>query len=162
MFSAFKRAIPQVSIFHNPASPPSQAALRLLNSALSSPYPASSGKPLVFNLEVVENKPPTSDQLRVILSYVHPESTPTPESPEVFLSSHPASDVRPNNLQDVVNLAQTNKNILKWPIVVDWDDGKAAVGDVEGVKSILEQLRKKRDGEAKEADVEHKPKGWFS
>ncbi|CAL1714729.1 unnamed protein product [Somion occarium] len=124
MFSAFKRAIPQVSIFHNPASPPSQAALRLLNSALSSPYPASSAS--------------------------------------FFLSSHPASDVRPNNLQDVVNLAQTNKNILKWPIVVDWDDGKAAVGDVEGVKSILEQLRKKRDGEAKEADVEHKPKGWFS
>jgi hypothetical protein len=49
---------------------------------------------------------------------------------------------------------------LKWPIVVDWEGGKAAIGDVEGVKGILENLRKKRDGESK--DGEDKPKGWFS
>ena len=49
--------------------------------------------------------------------------------------------------EDISNLAQANPNVLKWPIVVDWDGGRAAVGDVEGVKSILEELRKKRDGE---------------
>ncbi|KAI0072401.1 hypothetical protein K474DRAFT_1667893 [Panus rudis PR-1116 ss-1] len=149
MFGAFNRVIPQLSIFHNPSSPPSQTALRLLNAALSGPYPPSSGsnKPLKFNLEVIENKPPTPDQLRTILSYIKPTS-PTSSSaiPDVFVSSHPAADVAPKTLQDVSSLASRNPNVLKWPIVVDWDDGRAAVGDVEGVKSILEELRKKRDG----------------
>jgi len=46
-------------------------------------------------------------------------------------------------------------------VVVDWVGGKAAVGDVDGVSDILENLRKKRDGEISEPE-EHKPKGWFS
>lgn len=57
--------------------------------------------------------------------------------------------------------AAQNPNALKWPIVVDWTGGKAAVGDVEAVKGILEELRKKRDGEAT-GEEEHKPRGWFS
>ena len=39
--------------------------------------------------------------------------------------------------------------------------GRATAGDSEGVKDILEYLKKKRDGEVKE-EGEHKPKGWFS
>jgi len=50
---------------------------------------------------------------------------------------------------------------VKWPIVVDWDNGKAAVGDIEGVRAILDNLRKKRDGKVQEDDV-HQPKGWFT
>ncbi|KAI0830061.1 thioredoxin-like protein [Trametes gibbosa] len=153
MFKAFTRTIPEISIFHNPSSPASSNALKLLRSALSAPYPpsTSTGPPLSYNLEVIENKPPTSDQLRTILSYLPSKSlsgqTETP-TPDVLLSAHPTVDSRPTNPEGVFQLASQNPNALKWPIVVDWNNGRVAVGDVEGVKSILEELRKKRDGEA--------------
>lgn len=149
---------------HNTTSPPSITALQLLRSALSSPYPPSipSAPPLKFNLEVVENKAPTSDQLRAILSYIPAATSATGDAPpDVLLSSHPTVDARPTSAESVAKLASSNLHALKWPIVVNWDSGRAAVGDVEGVKSILEELRKKRDGEVKE-DEGHKPKGWFS
>lgn len=57
-------------------------------------------------------------------------------------------DSRPTSEEGVAALAERNPNALKWPIVVDWNAGRAAVGDVEGVKALLEELRKKRDGEA--------------
>ncbi|KAI0370966.1 hypothetical protein BV20DRAFT_228960 [Pilatotrama ljubarskyi] len=138
---------------HNPSSPASTNALKLLRSALSSPYPPSqpTARPLDYNLEVIENKPPTPDQLRTILSYL-PSKAPSGHSqtpsPDVLLSAHPTVDSRPTSYEGVVQLASQNPNALKWPIVVDWHNGKAAVGDVEGVKNILEELRKKRDGEA--------------
>lgn len=130
---------------HSPASPPSVTALKLLNAALTNPYPPSkpSASPLTFNLEVVENQPPTTDQLRTILSYLPSGKA----SPETFVSPHPTVDKVPTSVDGVARLAKTNAHALKWPIVVDWTGGKAAVGDVEGVKSILEELRKKRDGE---------------
>ncbi|KAH9951167.1 thioredoxin-like protein [Amylocystis lapponica] len=167
MFGAFKRSIPQISIFHNPASPPSTASLRLLRAALSAPYPPSkpSSPPLSFNLDVIENTPPTADQLRTILSYLPSSSTAHAEhetaSPVSLLSAHPAVHSRPTSPEGVARLAAQNLHALKWPIVVDWDHGRAAVGDVEGVKGILEEIRKRRDGEAPDAE-EHKPKGWFS
>ena len=106
-----------------------------------------------FNLEVVENKPPTPDQMRIILSYLPARSptgptghVPTP-SPDALLSAHPTVDSRPTDAEGVAKLAAQNPNALKWPIVVDWDHGRASVGDVEGVKALLEELRKKRDGE---------------
>ncbi|CCL98807.1 uncharacterized protein FIBRA_00812 [Fibroporia radiculosa] len=164
MFSSFLRSIPQISIFHNPSSPPSNAALQLLRTAVSSPYPPTkaTNPPLKFNLEVVENAPPTSDQLRTIMSYLpaDPLSTDAP-TPASLLSAHPTVHTRPTSAEGVLRLATQNINALKWPIVVDWDGGRAAVGDVEGVKRILEELRKKRDGEVG-SEVESKPGGWFS
>ncbi|OCH87833.1 hypothetical protein OBBRIDRAFT_795813 [Obba rivulosa] len=163
MFSAFKRAIPQVSIFHNPASPPSNAALRLLQNAVSGPYPPHkpSAPPLSFKLDVVENTPPTPDQFRTILSYVRANAPNNEEksSPASFLSAHPTVHTRPTSAEGLAHLASQNPNALNWPIVVDWDHGKAAVGDVEDVKSILEELRKRRDGEIKDEEVDQ-PKGW--
>jgi len=61
----------------------------------------------------------------------------------------------------VVKLGNKNPNSLKWPIVVDWTGGRASIGDVEGVKAILEAIRKERDGELK-GEVVNQPKGWFS
>ena len=57
-------------------------------------------------------------------------------------------------------MAQENPRALKWPIVVDWEDGQASVGDVEGVRRMLETLRRRRDGELPEEAIEQ-PKGWF-
>lgn len=43
--------------------------------------------------------------------------------------------------------AQSSPKALKYPIVVDWDAGKIAVGDMGAVQSILEGRLKIRDGE---------------
>lgn len=142
-----------MSCSHRPTSPPSVSALKLLQSALSSPYPPSkpSSPSLNFDLEVVDSKPPTPDQLSTILSYLSPSSSKKPATLSAFLSSHPASltSGTPSDVKGVAKLASENLNSLKWPIVVDWTGGRASVGDVEGVKSILEALRKERDGESK-------------
>ncbi|KAF5367358.1 hypothetical protein D9615_010270 [Tricholomella constricta] len=162
MFNSFKRRLPEISIFHQPTSPPSNKALTLLRSALSSPYPPNqAGKPpLDFSLDVIEG-PPTSDQLRTILSYL-PSKSISPST--AFLSAHfaaPSGLDRPEGIAAIAKVAQDNPAALRWPIVVDWNDGQASVGDIEGVKSILERLRKRRDGELKEEEVDQ-PLGWFS
>ncbi|KAF9235013.1 hypothetical protein BU15DRAFT_89751 [Melanogaster broomeanus] len=156
MFSAFSRRLPQISIFHNASSPPSVKALAMLRASLSAPYPPNKpdASPLEFNLEVVESKPPTPDQLRTILSYLAPKDSAVPPPYTTFLSSHPAVGIS--------NLAAQNPSALKWPVVVDWNGGRASVGDVAGVKHILEALRQRRDGEVKGDDDVAQPKGWFS
>jgi len=82
----------------------------------------------------------------------------------VFLSAHPSGPStfdQPTTVQGIAELAEKNPLALKWPIVVDWNNGKVSIGDVEGVKGILENLRRKRDGEYQEEQV-HQPKGWFT
>ena len=128
----------------------SDRALELLRSAASSSYPPGHSKgPLNFNLEVVTGLP-TKDQLRTIESYL----------PHGGLASFVAGG-SPVTADQVLSQAKRDLDSLKWPIVVDWHDGKAAVGDINSVNEILEHLRKKRDGEVKEPE-EHKPTGWFS
>lgn len=83
----------------------------------------------------------------------------------MFLSAHPTAyggsgTEQPSTTKAIAELAQKNPQVLKWPIVVDWEDGKASVGDVEGVRGMLETLRKRRDGEMPEEET-YKPKGWF-
>ncbi|TFK26952.1 hypothetical protein FA15DRAFT_245755 [Coprinopsis marcescibilis] len=149
MFNSFKNKLPEISIFHHASSPPSNKALNLLRAAISSPYPSTNpaAPPLQYNLEVVES-PPNKDQLNTILSYLPSKAT----SPSMaFLSAHPASgatpEERPQTVEAIAELAQKNPRSVKWPIVVNWNDGTVAVGDVEDVKRMLEKLRKKRDGE---------------
>ncbi|KAL4070221.1 hypothetical protein V8B97DRAFT_549139 [Scleroderma yunnanense] len=166
MFSSFVKTLPQVSIFHNPSSPASVRALAMLRSALSGPYPTDkpAAPPLQFNLEVVESTPPTPDQLKSILSFLTtPGTNDVPLSFSTFLSAHPnapAPSEQPHTPAGISSLAARNLDALKWPVVVDWNGGRASVGDVEGVKSILEALRQRRDGEVKDEDTQQ-PKGWF-
>ncbi|KAF8591775.1 hypothetical protein K439DRAFT_1401942 [Ramaria rubella] len=151
----FHRGLPILSIFHSPSSPTSAQALKLLRSSLTS-YPpnAQPPKPLEYNLEVVENTPPTADQFSTILSYI---SKPMSS----LLSAHPSVE-QPHSTQSLHDLITNNPKALKWPVVVNWDDGQAAVGNIEGVNGILESLRKKRDGEDKSGPSVDHPKGWFT
>ncbi|KAF9007175.1 thioredoxin-like protein [Cyathus striatus] len=163
MFNSFKRRLPEISIFHHSTSPQSAKALNLLRSAVSGPYPPekSTSPPLQFDLQVIES-PPTADQLRTILSYLPSRASISPSN--TLISAHPSSPPpgeRPESLSAIAELGEKNPNALKWPIVVDWNAGKAAVGDIDGVKEILETMRKRRDGELKEEEVEQ-PKGWFT
>lgn len=41
-------------------------------------------------------------------------------------------------------LAQRNAKAVKWPIVVDWTGGRASIGDVDGVKVILDAIKKEQ------------------
>lgn len=128
----------------------SDRALELLRSATSSSYPPGHSKgPLKFNLEVITALP-TKDQLRTIESYL----------PHGSLASF-VTGGSPATTDQVLSQAKHDLDSFKWPVVVDWVGGKAAVGDVDAVDGILEDLRKKRDGEVSEPE-EHKPKGWFS
>lgn len=138
----------------------------MLRASLSAPYPPTKAdaSPLEFNLEVIESKPPTPDQLRTILSYLTPKDvTAATPSYTTFLSSHPSapgSEEQPQSATGIAELGAQNPNALKWPVVVDWNGGRASVGDVDGVVKMLEMLRQRRDGEAKEEDIVE-PKGWF-
>ncbi|KAF9221786.1 hypothetical protein BS17DRAFT_784694 [Gyrodon lividus] len=139
----------------------------MLRSSLSGSYPPDKpdAPPLDFNLEVIESKPPTPHQLRTIISYLTPKESVAASPPySTFLSSHPSapgSSEQPQSAIGIANLATQNPNALKWPVVVDWNGGRASVGDVDGVRNMLEALRQRRDGEVKDDDVAQ-PKGWFS
>jgi hypothetical protein len=56
-------------------------------------------------------------------------------------------------------MASTNPRIMRWPIVVNWDSGEATIGNLDGVKTLIENLRKGNAGSGKDDMV--KPKGWF-
>ncbi|KAJ7222594.1 hypothetical protein GGX14DRAFT_429178 [Mycena pura] len=148
MFSGWTRTLHEISIFHHPTSPPSVKALGLLRSALSAPYPPGKGSaPLQFNLEVVES-PPNADQLSTILSFL-PSRDSAQSLTSAFLSAHPSAAGSSDGASaaTVSRLGMDRPSAFKWPVVVDWNAGRASVGDVEGVKGILELLRQKRDGE---------------
>ena len=134
MFNSFRSRPTLVSIFHNPSSPPSTKALALLRKAATEPF--KNGQPLRMELDVVENAP-NADQLKTIMGYL--KST---NPAMAFLSAHPAAQVAQGgqDLKQVAELARTNANALKWPVVVDWEGGRASVGDVEGVRRLLDEL----------------------
>ena len=67
---------------------------------------------------------------------------------------------QPQNASGVAELGTKNPNAANWPVVVDWNGGRASVGDVESVAKILELLRQRRDSEVKDEGVVE-PKGWF-
>ncbi|KAK6977445.1 DUF1687-domain-containing protein [Favolaschia claudopus] len=149
LFSGWTRTTHEISIFHNPSSPPSVKALGLLRSALSEAYPPGKSKsPLTFNLEVVE-APPNADQLRTIMSYLPSNNTQSRPASSVFLSAHPSSSSSEGaELSAIVDLGRDKPNTFKWPVIVDWNAGKASVGDADGAAGILELLRQQRDGDA--------------
>jgi len=136
-------------------------------AALLSPYPprSASKSTLRFDLEAIEKALPTADQIRTILGYLpRVRDVDDPHHVAALISSHPSAPSLPDRLhspEGLVRLAEKSPLALKWPIVVDWTSGRASAGDSDGIKDMLEYLRKKRDGEVKE-EGEYKPRGWFS
>lgn len=143
MFWRALKSIPNISIFHHAKSPASLRAVNVLKRAKGEGYPFGSGKALDFNLEVVE-APPNPDQMNIISSY-----NKAPAS-SLLASAHPASSDSAGDASHVHEQVSRNPMNLKWPIVVDWDNGRAVIGDSgEGDRTksvILEGLRKDRDG----------------
>lgn len=130
-----------------------------MRSALTAPYPPATPKgttdshPLEFELNTIENAPPTSDQIRILLSYLKlPLSS--------LVSTHPTSGISPaDSPEALVEAATSNPKIFRFPVMVNWDDGEAAL-DVGGVRKMLDKLAERRHISA--AEGADKPKGWFS
>lgn len=120
----------------------------MLHAALSSAYPPNtpSAQPLKFDLDVSES-PPTPEQFQLILKYLHPSLQG--QGLKAFVSAHPSAPEGRLDGEKLAKVARENANSIKWPIVVNWDTSLATLGDAEGVKEILEQIREKRDGEKK-------------
>jgi len=167
----FHRSIPIISIFHNPTSPASNQALKILRGALT-PNAQPVSKPAVngatsakpepakahaeFELDVVA-APPTPDQISIILSYLSSRGSATLSS---FLSAHPSTPTgSPSSASSLSAMAAANPRIMRWPIVVNWEDGEASIGSIDGVKKMLNSLQTKKEA-GPDGDV-LKPKGWF-
>ncbi|PVG00145.1 hypothetical protein CPB86DRAFT_783019 [Serendipita vermifera] len=134
------RNLPVISIFHNPSSPPSVNALALLRKAKAEPYPSPPKAPLSFELSVVERLP-TTDQFKTMQRYYGQPIT-------TFLSAHPSSNEEgkgADEVERVRNVANKNPLALKYPLVVDWDRAKIAVGNLSDVKKILDGRAEERD-----------------
>jgi len=143
----FHRSIPTISVFHN-SNAQSKQSLALLRTAITSPYPpqTSTGNALEFDLSIVENASPTADQIRIILSYLRlPLSS--------LVSAHPTSGVSQHDSpQALVDAASNNPKVFRFPVIVNWDDGEAAL-DVGGVKRMLDNMVERRDkGSASSVD----------
>ncbi|KAF8312502.1 hypothetical protein DL93DRAFT_2168376 [Clavulina sp. PMI_390] len=150
----YHRSLPIISVFHN-SNPESTRCLALLRSALSSPYPPATSKTpagpgaLQFELSTTENVPPTADQIRTILSYLRlPLST--------LVSAHPTSGTSPaDSAEALVAAATSNPKVFRYPVIVNWDDGEAAL-ESSGVKKMLDKLAARRgDGSS------GKSSSWF-
>ncbi|EJT97164.1 hypothetical protein DACRYDRAFT_119632 [Dacryopinax primogenitus] len=139
MAFAFFRRRPNISIFHSPSVPASNEALQLLQKAVSEPYPP--GKlPLDFDLEVIDSQPPTPDQISTIQNYLGSNAS---------FGASPSFSADTNSPAAIHKAAIDSLDSVKWPIVVNWDDGQASIGSVQGVKDMLKTLSDKRGGGSK-------------
>lgn len=116
-------------------------ALGLLRKAVSEPYPAPPHPALKFELSVVEGRAPTSDQFETMQRfYRKPYSA--------FLSAHSSAAGEEVDAERLHTLASKTPSALKWPLVVHWDAGKIAVGNVQDVQAILDDIKAKQDSKS--------------
>ncbi|KAK9317761.1 thioredoxin-like protein [Lipomyces starkeyi] len=124
MFSAFNSARSVVTLFHSPTSSASRRTLQLLKKHMES------SKRKFFDLDVTEG-PPTKDQLKTMLNYT---------------GEHKISSIVPGatSLSEATLILQSGgADRLLHPIVVDWVNGKAVLGDDEiGLKQLVQNLEK--------------------
>lgn len=92
------------------------------------------------------------DQIRIILSYLKlPLST--------LVSAHPTSGVSPADSPEALIKASTdNPKVFRFPVVVNWDDGEAAL-DSGGVKKMLDNLAER--GEKGSTGRVDQPTNWI-
>ncbi|KAK9244626.1 thioredoxin-like protein [Lipomyces tetrasporus] len=124
MFSAFNSARSVVTLFHSPTSSASRQALQLLKKHIEG------SKQKYFDLDVTEG-PPTKDQLKTILNYTGEQKVSTIVPGAASLS------------EAALILENGGANKLLHPIIVDWVNGKAVLGDdVNGLKTLVQNLEK--------------------
>jgi arsenate reductase-like glutaredoxin family protein len=146
-------------------SPQSQNILKLLHEAKTTNWKAKTSKassassgegtdtegaPLEFEINETVNQPPTASQISTILSYL---KTPL----GTLVSSHPsAASTRADSIEALVEAANQNPKVFRFPIVCHWEAGMAAL-DVGGTSKILEKI-----AEEQRSSKSSSRSGWFS
>ncbi|KAI9823477.1 MAG: hypothetical protein M1832_002488 [Thelocarpon impressellum] len=133
----FHKTLDVITLFHRPGVPASQRVLSLLKqaSATASAHVTEDqasdhehqniAQRSEFELNVTED-PPTSDQLRSIFEYLGPQ-----RAGDLVKGARDQADA-------MRKLKESADNFTR-PVTVDWDNGKAVVGDSES--EILKLLR---------------------
>ncbi|MCJ1404431.1 hypothetical protein MMC11_007656 [Xylographa trunciseda] len=139
----FHKTLDVITLFHKPSLPASTRVLNILKQVSAH---ASEGatedqasdhshqnkiQRSEFELNVTE-EPPTSDQLRTILEYV---------------GARRAKDVvdGAKDESDAMRLLKEDSKRFKRPVVVDWNNGRAVIGDSES--EILKMVGELPKGE---------------
>ncbi|KAK9383927.1 thioredoxin-like protein [Kockiozyma suomiensis] len=120
MFSSFNSARTVLTLFHSPTSSASRRVLQFLKSQ-------EAAKKRLFELDVTEGVP-TKDQLKTILKYA---------------GEHKVSAIVPGaqSYTEASSILEGGSNELLRPMVIDWTNGKAVLGDDEaGVKKLVSSL----------------------
>lgn len=125
------RSLPILTLFHNVKSDNSKAALALLQSRQKN----ASGEEK-YRIDVMdENKDaPTDTQLKQIASFL---KSPTPWKDMLI----DANNV--GNAQDAFKVLKDKPDLLRCPIVVDWEKGKAALGSktLDEVEKLINERK---------------------
>lgn len=115
------RSLPILTLFHNVKSERSKAALTMLQNKQKNVQGEER-----YRIDVMNAETPTDTQLKQIAGFL---KSPTPWKDMLV------QDV--GNAQDALHLLKEKPDVLRCPILVDWEKGTAAVGT-----STLEALEK--------------------
>ncbi|CAO3625048.1 unnamed protein product [Mucor hiemalis] len=125
------RSLPILTLFHNVKSENSKAALSLLQSKQKN----ASGEEK-YRIDVMdENKDaPTDTQLKQIASFL---KSPTPWKDMLV----DANNI--GNAQDAFAVLKDKPDLLRCPIVVDWEKGRAAIGSktLDAVEKLINERK---------------------
>ncbi|KAK4155304.1 thioredoxin-like protein [Chaetomidium leptoderma] len=124
----FHKSLDILTLFHKATSPTSMRLATVLRQASAAASETSTtdqasdhtaqsnaARRPEFTLQITED-PPTPDQLRTILQYVGPQ--------RIGSVIKGATDENEALLR-----FKENAETFQWPVVVDWNNGKAAVGE---------------------------------
>ncbi|KAI8368947.1 hypothetical protein BD560DRAFT_398171 [Blakeslea trispora] len=122
------RSLPILTLFHNYQSEKSKAALALLQNKQKNARGDD-----VYRIDIVgQNEAPTDTQLGQVASFLGTQNAWKDMIQEDVQSA-----------QDALHVVQSNPGLLRRPIVVDWEKGKAAIGS--RTLDAIEQLIKERN-----------------
>lgn len=118
------RSLPILTLFHNVKSDRSKAALTMLQNKQKNAQGEEK-----YRIDIMDEtkQTPTDTQLKQIASFL---KSPTPWKDML-------NDTEIGNAQDAFHVLKEKPELLRCPILVDWENGKAAVGS-----STLDALEK--------------------
>ncbi|KAL2056231.1 hypothetical protein ABVK25_003254 [Lepraria finkii] len=137
----FHKSLDIITLFHKPSIPASLRVLTLLKQVSAHASTTATEDQATdhtsqnklqrteFQLNVTED-PPTGDQLRTIIEYAGDR-----KASQIVDGARDASDAMHKLSQDV--------NKFKAPVTVDWNNGRAVIGDNESeIMKMIGQLPK--------------------
>ncbi|KAI0147431.1 thioredoxin-like protein [Xylariaceae sp. FL1272] len=138
----FRKSLDIVTLFHKASSPASVRAATVLKQASANASEAATEDQASdhshqtnphrpeFDLNITE-EPPTADQLKTILEYVGQSKIGT-----IVQGA--------SNENEAMKKFKESSDSLKYPVIVDWNNGKAIATDKESeILKMLDQMKSK-------------------